>query len=56
MVHFGVTVRDKKPKLDREDYAIINNKSSLGNGTIYSDEWCEEHREDCLKNFDSNKE
>ena len=56
MVHFGVTVRDKKPKLDRKDYAIINNKSSLGNGNIYSDEWCEEHREDCLKNFDLNME
>lgn len=56
MVHFGVTVRDKKPKLDKKDYAIINNKSSLGNGNIYSDEWCEEHREDCLKNFDLNME
>ena len=58
MEHFGVTVRiqESKAKLTREDYAIINNSSSIHKGRINSEEWCKKHREDCLKNFDLNME
>lgn len=64
--HFGVKVLEGKRglKLTRETYAIVNNKNSLCHfssdiyadeeGKIYSDEWCIEHLEDCLKNYDLN--
>ncbi len=66
MEHFGVTVRPGKYglNLSRETYAIINNKNSLGKlestkdcyadaeGKYYTDDWCQKHRADCLKNFD----
>jgi hypothetical protein len=71
--HFGVTVRntDKGLKLERNKYANINKKRSLGidpfidkypdkyedlEGTLYSDEWCKNHYERCMKNFDLNME
>lgn len=69
MEHFGITVRAGKYglKLNRENYAIINNKSSFStklirsenayadeNGKYYTDEWCLAYRELCLKNFDLN--
>lgn len=66
MEHFGVIVKPGKYglKLNRETYAIINNRNSLGKfpsvgdwyadpeGKYYTDEWCQKHRKDCLENFD----
>lgn len=64
--HFGVKVLEGKHglKLTRENYAIVSNKNSLcrfsrdiyadEEGRIYSDEWCKQQLEDCLKNYDLN--
>ncbi len=68
MEHFGIklTSRGKAFKLTREDFALINTKPSLGpfkslfekhayvdeSGTLYREEWCNEYRELCLKNYD----
>ena len=68
MKHFGVVVRPGKYglNLSRETYAIINNKNSLGKlesmkdcyadveGNYYTNDWCQKHRANCLKNFDLN--
>lgn len=69
MEHFGLKVYARKHGLylDRDNYAIIDNKSSFNTklkglegcykdeeGRYYTDEWCEKHRGDCLKNFDLN--
>lgn len=70
MEHFGVTVRPGKYGLElkRENYAIINKRNSLmkfdnmkqayadEKGEFYTDEWCRDYRELCLKNFDLNME
>ncbi len=67
--HFGVKVLEGKYglKLTRENYAIVNNKSSFSTlmnscnyineeNRIYSDDWCNEHLKNCLENFDLNIE
>lgn len=56
MEHFGVILRPSKYglKLNRENYAIINNKSSFEKGKCYDDAYCQGHLEDCLKNYDLN--
>ncbi|NRT90890.1 GIY-YIG nuclease family protein [Clostridium beijerinckii] len=67
--HFELKVLEGKLglKLTREKYARINNKSSF-QGTmigcdyvnekmrIYTDEWCKNHFEECMKNYDLNME
>ena len=64
--HFGVKVRDNN-FLNREDYAKINKKSSFNiimlnveyedlEHRIYSDGWCAEYQQKCLRNFDINIE
>ena len=54
--HFGITLGESKYgyKLNRENFAIVNNKSSLGNGRIYDDEWCKEKYNRCMQNYDIN--
>ncbi|MCB2354459.1 hypothetical protein [Clostridium estertheticum] len=56
MLHFGINLLNSKYGLNilREKYAIINNKSSIRKGEIYTDEWCEKHLENCLINYDLN--
>lgn len=67
--HFGIKVLEGKYglKLTRENYAIVNNKSSFRmimqgcdyvneKDRIYSDEWCEKHLKNCLENYDLNME
>ena len=70
MEHFGVKLisRGKGFKLIRDEFALINTKPSIGvlpslvkmnayaneSGTFYRQEWCNEYRELCLKNFDLN--
>ena len=70
MEHFGVKLIKKKYsfKLTRDEFALINTKPSLSyfsslaernayvdeNGTAYREEWCQEYRELCLKNYDLN--
>lgn len=65
-VHLGLKVSGSKYrlKLIREEYAIINKKSSLQNlggvkgkhedkdGKIYTDKWCIKHQKKCLENYD----
>ena len=66
--HFGLKIIEGKHglKLTRENYALASNKNSLVHfsqdiyadeeGRVYSDEWCEEQLENCLKNYDLNME
>lgn len=70
MEHFGVKLikRDKSFNLNRDEFAIINTKPSIPfssalskrnayadeTGSFYSQEWCKEYRELCLKNYDLN--
>ena len=70
MEYFGVKLinRGKEFKLTREGFAIISRKPSLPffpelakinayadeNGSLYSEEWCKEYHELCMKNFDLN--
>lgn len=67
--HFGVKVIKWKYglKLTRENYAIVNKKSSFSSlmkscdyvnkqDRIYSDEWCKEHLKNCLENYDLSME
>lgn len=70
MEHFGVKLikRNKQFKLTRDEFAIINTKPSLSifaglkkdgayideNGSSYTETWCKEYRELCLKNYDLN--
>lgn len=67
--HFGLKVLEGKLglKLTREKYARINNKSSFSRTMfgcdyvnektgIYTDEWCKNHFEECMKNYDLNME
>ena len=72
MKHFGVTLRDtgKAFALTREEFAPINIKPSLPyfrdlakkgaytdkSGSAYTEAWCQEYRQLCLKNFDRNME
>lgn len=72
MEHFGVKLinRGKGFHLTRDGFAPINTKPSLPyfeslakrnayadeKGTVYSERWCAEYREVCLKNFDLNME
>lgn len=72
MEHFGIklTCKGKTHKLARDEFAIINTKPSLpfyeslaeknayadDNGSIYSEAWCAEYRELCLRNYDLNME
>lgn len=41
-------------KLARENYVKMNNKSSLEDGKIYTDEFCQKHYKNALKNYDIN--
>ena len=54
--HFGITLGESKYgyKLNRDNFAIVNNKGSFGNGKIYDEEWCKEKYKRCMKNFDIN--
>ena len=68
MEHFGIKLLDKGKgfHLTRDGFALINTKPSLPYfaslarmhayvdepGTTYSNKWCAEYREICLKNFD----
>lgn len=67
--HFGIKISESKYglKLTRDNYAIVNNKSSFSSlmkscnyankkDRIYSDEWCNEHLKNCLENYDLNME
>ncbi len=70
MEHFGVKLinRGKAFKLNREEFALIDTNPSLQFfpslaeknayvdelGSCYSEEWCIEYRELCLKNYDLN--
>ena len=70
MEHFGVRLigKGKGFHLTRDGFATINTKPSLPyfaslserdayaneDGTAYSERWCTEYREVCLKNFDLN--
>lgn len=68
MEHFGIVLKKRKYDfyLKREEYALINDRNSLKfqkklvsayadkEGKKYTKEWCERHREKCLKNFDIN--
>ena len=70
MEHFGIKLIDKGKgfRLTRDGFAHINTKPSLPyfkslakrnayadeQGTAYSESWCAEYREVCLKNFDLN--
>ena len=72
MEHFGIKLidRGKGFRLTRNGFAQINAKPSLPYfeslakrnayadeyGTAYSESWCAEYREVCLKNFDRNME
>lgn len=72
MEHFGVKLIDRGNgfRLTRKGFAQINTKPSLPyfeslakrnaytdeHGTAYSESWCAEYREICLKNFDRNME
>lgn len=72
MEHFGVKLidRGKGFRLTRNGFAPINTKPSLPYfeslakrnaytdeyGTAYSESWCAEYHEVCLKNFDRNME
>ena len=72
MEHFGVKLikRGLEFKLLRDEFALINTKPSLPffsslteknayadeQGTSYREEWCNEYRELCLKNYDLNME
>ena len=62
--HFGLKVKEDS-FLNRNNYAEINKKSSFKiimpsveyedvENRIYSDKWCEEYQQKCLKNFDIN--
>ena len=54
--HFGIKLGNSKYSLNinRDEYAIIDNRSSFSKGYIYSNEQCEKMQEDALKNFDLN--
>lgn len=54
--HFGVNLRNSKYglKISRDKYAIIDNRSSFIRDEIYSDEYCKQHMEECLINYDLN--
>lgn len=56
ITYFGVNLKDSKYgfEISKDNFAIINNKSSINTGQIYSDEWCQEHYERCLKNYSIN--
>lgn len=68
MKHFGCTVLSSKYglELNRDNYAVINNKNSLSKfpslknayadekGTTYTDEWCKEYQQLILQNYDLN--
>lgn len=72
MEYFGVKLikKDKEFKLVRDEFAVVNTKPSLPyftelakhnayadeSGMSYSETWCEEYRELCLKNYDLNME
>jgi hypothetical protein len=72
MKHFGIklTDRGKGFKLNKDNFALINTKPSLPFfkslakrnaytdefGTSYTDKWCNDYRELCLKNYDFNIE
>lgn len=66
--HFGIKVLEGKRglKLTRDNYAIISKKNSLvkfsqdiyedESGKTYKDQWCKEHYDECMKNYDLNME
>lgn len=72
MEHFGVRLysRGKSYRLNRDEFALIDTKPSIScvaslvrrnaysndKGKEYTEEWCNEYREICLKNYDLNME
>lgn len=70
MKHFGVNLTSQNLgfKLNRGEFALVNTKPTLPfftslaernaytdeHGTAYREEWCNEYRELCLKNYDLN--
>lgn len=56
MEHFGIALRESKYgyKLNHENFAIVNNKSSFGNEKIYDDDYCKEKYNRCMQNYDIN--
>lgn len=70
MEHFGVQLmnRGKAFNISKEEFALVNTNPSLpffpelakqnayadADGSAYSEEWCKEYRELCLRNFDLN--
>ena len=56
IIHFGLKITKHKYnfKMNREEYAIKNKKSSFSSDKIYSDDWCDKHYNKCMKNFDLN--
>ena len=54
--HFGISLKssDIGFRICRENYAKVDNRSSIVPGVVYSDTWCQEHLEACLKNYDLN--
>lgn len=58
-IHFGVRISEKKGglKLTRDNYATVNKKNSIGTSYMeYTDDWCREHLDNCMKNYDLNSE
>ncbi len=56
MVHFGLNVYPGKYGLimSKKNYVIINKKSSIQKGKIYTDKWCRQQYEDVIKNYELN--
>ena len=70
MEHFGIKLinRGKSFYLNRDEFALINTKPSLPyyetlanknaytdkDGSEYTESWCDEYRQLCLKNYDLN--
>lgn len=58
VTHFGISIKNKSDglKLTRENFVKVNNKSSFGNGKVYSESYIKKQIEDSLYNYDMNME
>ncbi|MED4235799.1 GIY-YIG nuclease family protein [Priestia megaterium] len=54
--YFGVKIKQKPDglKLTKDNYIKVSNKSSFGNGKVYSDEYIKRQSENSLYNYDLN--
>ncbi|KQU22361.1 hypothetical protein ASG61_22930 [Bacillus sp. Leaf75] len=54
--YFGINIKQKSDglKLTRDNYIKVSNKSSFGNGKVYSDEYIKRQSENSLYNYDLN--